>query len=50
VAAVKVVVAGAGSVGVFLAEDLQSSGHDVLVVERDLDLAARLPGEHPAVR
>jgi trk system potassium uptake protein TrkA len=46
----KVIVAGAGSVGVFLAEDLEASGHDVLVVERDLDLASRLPGEHPAVR
>jgi trk system potassium uptake protein TrkA len=46
----KVIVAGAGSVGVFLAEDLEASGHDVLVVERNLDLAARLPGEHPTVR
>lgn len=46
----KVIVAGAGSVGVFLAEDLQASGHEVLVVERNLELATRLPSEHPTVR
>jgi trk system potassium uptake protein len=46
----RVIVAGAGSVGVFLAEDLQTSGHEVLVVERDLELATRLPAEHPTVR
>ncbi len=31
----KVVIAGAGSVGSFIAEDLTNAGHDVLVVEQD---------------
>ncbi len=45
----KVIIAGAGSVGVFLADDLQSAGHDVLVVETDPELSTRLAAEHPAV-
>jgi trk system potassium uptake protein TrkA len=45
----KVIVAGAGSVGVFLADDLQQSGHELLVVDVDSDLVARLAVEHPAV-
>ncbi len=31
----KVVIAGAGSVGSFIAEDLQAAGHDVLVIEQN---------------
>jgi len=45
----KVIVVGAGSVGVFLADDLQQSGHEVLVVDVDSDLVARLTLEHPTV-
>ncbi len=39
-AGVKVAVAGAGKVGRFLAEDLAESGHEVLLLEKDADLAA----------
>lgn len=39
----KVAIAGAGNVGIFLAHDLGASGHDVLLIEKNPDLAARLP-------
>jgi trk system potassium uptake protein len=39
---VKVAIAGAGSVGTAIASDLHAGGHDVLVIERDPDLVARL--------
>jgi trk system potassium uptake protein TrkA len=35
-------IAGAGNVGTFIASDLHSAGHDVLVIEQDPDLVARL--------
>jgi trk system potassium uptake protein TrkA len=38
----RVVVAGGGNVGVFLAEDLVTGGHDVVVVEKDPDIADRV--------
>jgi trk system potassium uptake protein TrkA len=38
----KVVIAGAGAVGTFVASDLRAAGHDVLVIERNPDLVARL--------
>lgn len=38
----KVVIAGAGSVGTFIAEDLQNAGHTVLVIEQDADIVGRL--------
>ncbi|MGA8726060.1 MAG: NAD-binding protein [Acidimicrobiales bacterium] len=38
----KVAIAGAGSVGTAIASDLHEGGHDVLVIERDPDLVARL--------
>ncbi|MHB8434942.1 MAG: potassium channel family protein [Acidimicrobiales bacterium] len=38
----KVAVAGAGKVGRFLADDLASGGHDVIVIDRDPDLVASL--------
>ncbi|MGH9102834.1 MAG: potassium channel family protein [Acidimicrobiales bacterium] len=41
-ATVKVVIAGAGNVGTFLAADLDQAGHEVLVIEADPDLVARL--------
>jgi len=42
---VKVAIAGAGNVGIFLAHDLAASGHDVLLIEKNVDLAAKLPSE-----
>jgi trk system potassium uptake protein TrkA len=41
---VKVAIAGAGSVGTAIASDLYAAGHDVLVIEQDPDLVARLRG------
>ncbi|MGH9070269.1 MAG: potassium channel family protein [Acidimicrobiales bacterium] len=38
----RVVIAGAGNVGVFLAQDLVAAGHEVLVVEKDPEVVARL--------
>ena len=38
----KVVIAGAGAVGTFVASDLKAAGHDVLIIERNPDLVARL--------
>jgi trk system potassium uptake protein len=38
----KVVIAGAGAVGTFVASDLKSANHEVLVIERNPDLVARL--------
>lgn len=40
----RVAVAGAGTVGLFLAEDLAKNGHDVLLIDRDVDLVAELRG------
>jgi trk system potassium uptake protein len=39
----KVAIAGAGNVGRFLAEELAASGHEVLLLDRDVDLVASLP-------
>ena len=36
----RVVIAGAGSVGTFIAEDLAKAGHEVVIVERDADRVA----------
>src|SRR5207248_6563466 len=41
-ALVKVAIAGAGNVGVYIAGDLREAGHDVMVIEQDPDLVARL--------
>lgn len=38
----RVAIAGAGSVGTAIASDLRAGGHDVLLIERDPDLVARL--------
>ena len=39
----RVVIAGAGAVGTFLADDLASSGHEVLLLEKNLDCVERAP-------
>ncbi len=41
----KVAIAGGGSVGTAIAAELHRNGHDVLVIERDPDLVARLTDE-----
>ncbi|MGH9170738.1 MAG: potassium channel family protein [Acidimicrobiales bacterium] len=38
----RVVVAGAGKVGCFLAEDLTQSGHDVLLIDKNSELVSSL--------
>lgn len=38
----KVAIAGAGAVGTFVAADLREADHDVLLIEKDPDLVARL--------
>ena len=38
-------IAGAGSVGTAIAEDLAKNGHEVLLIEQDPDLVARSHGE-----
>jgi trk system potassium uptake protein len=38
----KVAIAGAGNVGVSIASDLKDAGHEVLVIEQDPDLVAKL--------
>ena len=38
----KVVIAGAGNVGSFIAKDLHNAGHEVLVLEQDDQLVAKL--------
>ena len=38
----KVAIAGAGNVGTYIAADLKEAGHDVLILEQDPDLVARL--------
>ncbi len=38
----RVAIAGAGNVGTFIARDLKANGHDVLIIEQDLDLVAKL--------
>ncbi|NNN11435.1 MAG: TrkA family potassium uptake protein [Acidimicrobiaceae bacterium] len=45
----KVVIAGAGNVGSFIAEDLHKAGHDVLAIEQDANLVEKLK-EHIPVR
>jgi len=38
----KVAICGAGNVGTYIANDLHAAGHDVLLMEKDVDTAARL--------
>jgi trk system potassium uptake protein len=41
----KVAICGAGNVGISIASDLASGGHDVLLVDKDLELVERLRSE-----
>ena len=43
----RVAIAGAGNVGTFIAADLQQAGHDVLLIEENADLVARLQPSLP---
>jgi trk system potassium uptake protein TrkA len=43
----RVVIAGAGNVGTSIAGDLHDAGHDVLIIEQDVDLVARLRATLP---
>jgi trk system potassium uptake protein len=38
----KVAIAGAGNVGTSIAKDLCANGHDVLIIEKNVDIAERL--------
>jgi trk system potassium uptake protein len=38
----KVAIAGAGNVGSYIADDLMTAGHDVLLIEKDADLVAKM--------
>ena len=40
----KVAIAGAGNVGTYIAEDLRKAKHEVLLLEQNADLVARLRG------
>ena len=44
----KVAIAGAGNVGVYIADDLRAAGHTVLIIEQDPELVARLRQVHDA--
>jgi trk system potassium uptake protein len=44
---VRVAIAGAGSVGTAIARDLETNGHDVLLIEENPDVVARGRGEIP---
>ena len=45
VTGMRVAIAGAGSVGTAIAADLHAGGHDVLVIEQDPELVARIRGD-----
>jgi len=47
----RVVIAGAGNVGTFIASDLASAGHEVVLLDTDRAVVERLrsSGEHPGV-
>ncbi|HEX9968528.1 MAG TPA: TrkA family potassium uptake protein, partial [Acidimicrobiales bacterium] len=40
----RVAIAGAGNVGTYIAADLKQAGHEVLLIEEDPDLVARIRG------
>lgn len=44
----RIVVAGAGNIGKFLAEDLASRHHQIVLIEQERDIAAKAKSELPA--
>jgi trk system potassium uptake protein len=46
---VKIVIAGGGSVGTAIAQDLTDRHHDVTILEQRSDVSERLRKEHPSV-
>ncbi|MDQ4097748.1 MAG: TrkA family potassium uptake protein [Actinomycetota bacterium] len=46
----KVAIAGAGNVGTYIASDLHEGGHEVLLIEQDPDVAARVQAALPGVK
>jgi trk system potassium uptake protein len=46
---VRIAIAGAGAVGTFMAEDLVTNGHEVMLLERDLATAKRVQALLPQV-
>src|SRR5436305_1601453 len=46
----KVAIAGAGKVGTYIAADLLQAGHEVLILEKEPDLVARLQPTMDGVR
>jgi trk system potassium uptake protein TrkA len=45
----KVAIAGAGNVGTYIASDLYEGGHEVLLIEQDPDVVARVRAALPGV-
>jgi trk system potassium uptake protein TrkA len=47
----RVVIAGGGNVGTYIASDLRAAGHEVLVLEQSLEAVerAQASGEHPGI-
>ena len=45
----RVAIAGAGNVGSYIAGDLQEGGHEVLLIEQDPDVVARVRGAIPEI-
>ncbi len=45
----KIAIAGAGNVGTYIAADLQAAGHQILLIEQELDLGTRTQAELPDI-
>lgn len=41
----KIIIAGAGSVGRYMADQLRASGHSIVVVDNDVNVASRINGD-----
>ncbi len=46
----KIAIAGAGNVGNYIAADLQAAGHEILLIEQDLELVTRTQPLMPEVK
>jgi trk system potassium uptake protein TrkA len=47
---VKIAIAGAGNVGTYIAADLQTAGHEILLIEQDFELVNRTQPLMPDVK